>query len=66
MFGSLVDQRVEPTIIEMIRLRQSLTVTALEAYEFQTQSTKKPKKFSSLNLVVREETYRPIWSRSKR
>ena len=31
MFMSLVDQGVEPTNIEMIRLRQSLTGTALEA-----------------------------------
>ena len=31
MFMSLVDQGVEPTNIEMIRLRQNPTVTALEA-----------------------------------
>ena len=31
MFMGLVDQGVEPTNIEMIRLRQSLTRTALEA-----------------------------------
>ena len=31
MFMGLVDQGVEPTNIEMIRLRQSLTGTALEA-----------------------------------
>ena len=53
---------MEPTNIKMARLRQSLTGTVLEAIrghqEFHSQNTRKPRKFSSLNLVVSEESYK--------
>ena len=69
MFMSLVDHGVEPTNIKMARLRQSLTGTALEALRglgVLEPEYKETRKCSSLNLVVSEETYRPIWTRSKR
>ena len=69
MFLSLVDQGVEPTNIKMARLRQSLTGTALEAIRglgVSDPEYKEARKFSSRNLVVNEESYKLIWTRSKK